>query len=262
MIGASKFTPESTMAMNRVQFQPGLSMVEFMERFGDEEHCRTALQRARWPDGFVCPRCQGSGYSWLIREGRQYYQCSTCRKQTTLTSDTIFASTKLPLTRWFLAMHLLTQAKNNVSALELKRHLGVSYRTAWMVKHKLMQVMTDRERGRVLGGRVEIEQARGTEAATERAAHQHFAHLVPPVGQQVRLGAARGHGSALYLTLGTGIASAFAIEGRVWAGERGEAIALGELPVASRPDERLEPFASGEGIRDRKSTRLNSSHRT
>ena len=60
-------------------------------------------------------------------------------------SATIFESTKLPLTCWFLAMHLLTQAKNNVSALELKRHLGVSYPTAWLVKHKLMEVMRLRE---------------------------------------------------------------------------------------------------------------------
>jgi hypothetical protein len=71
----------------------------------------------------------------------------------------VFASTKLPLTRWFLAMHLLTQAKNNVSALELKRHLGVCYKTAWLVKHKLMEVMRLREDERQLDGRVEIDDA-------------------------------------------------------------------------------------------------------
>lgn len=68
---------------------------------------------------------------------------------------------------------------------------------------------------------------------------------------EARLGAGRGHRSAAYLTLGTGIAWALAIDGQVWAGERGEAIALGELPVADRPGERLEPYASGEGIRRR-----------
>ena len=74
-------------------------------------------------------------------------------------SSTIFESTKLPLTRWFPAMHFLTQAKNNVSALELKRHLGVSYPTAWLVKHKLMEVMRLREDSRQLTGRVEIDDA-------------------------------------------------------------------------------------------------------
>ena len=72
---------------------------------------------------------------------------------------TIFEATKLPLTTWFLAMHLMTQAKNKVSALELKRHLGVRYRTAWLLKHKLMQVMSEREAPRQLDGRVEIDDA-------------------------------------------------------------------------------------------------------
>ena len=72
---------------------------------------------------------------------------------------TIFESTKLPLTTWFLAMHLMTQAKNNVSALELKRHLGVRYHTAWLLKHKLMQVMSEREAPRRLDVRVEIDDA-------------------------------------------------------------------------------------------------------
>jgi hypothetical protein len=76
-----------------------------------------------------------------------------------LTSGTIFHRSKLPLTSWFVAMHLMTQAKNNVSALELKRHLGVNYTTAWLVKHKLMEVMRLREDNRQLTGRVEIDDA-------------------------------------------------------------------------------------------------------
>jgi len=76
-----------------------------------------------------------------------------------LVSGTLFESSKLPLPIWFLAMHLMTQAKNNVSALELKRHLGVSYPTAWLLKHKIMRVMTLREQWRQLTGRVEIDDA-------------------------------------------------------------------------------------------------------
>ncbi|CAH1385788.1 hypothetical protein NTGM5_160009 [Candidatus Nitrotoga sp. M5] len=75
------------------------------------------------------------------------------------TAGTIFQATKLPLTLWFLAVHLLTQAKNNVAALELMRHLSVSYKTAWLMKLKLLQVMTERESSRVLEGRVEIDDA-------------------------------------------------------------------------------------------------------
>ncbi len=74
-------------------------------------------------------------------------------------SGTVFESSKLGLPAWFLARHLMTQAKNNVSALELKRHLGVSYPTAWLLKQKIMQVMVDREQWRQLTGRVEIDDA-------------------------------------------------------------------------------------------------------
>lgn len=66
----------------------------------------------------------------LRREGRLYWQCAGCQYQCSVTSGTVFEATKLPLTRWFLAKQLLTQAKNNVSALELTRQLGVSYRAA------------------------------------------------------------------------------------------------------------------------------------
>ena len=147
------------MAMNKVQFQKGLSMAEFMERYGSVEQCEQALMSWRWPQGFACPACSGSAHSAFRRGTLLYLQCSACRYQASLISGTIFEATKLPLTRWFLAMHLLTQAKNNVSALELMRHLGVSYRTAWLVKHKLLEVMRQREQGRWLSGRVEIDDA-------------------------------------------------------------------------------------------------------
>jgi len=147
------------MAMNRVQFQAGLSMSEFQDRYGSEDKCEAALIDARWPQGFACPACGAGANSAFRREGRRYWQCSACRHQCSVISGTIFESTKLPLTRWFVAMHLLTQSKNNVSALELKRHLGVCYKTAWLVKHKLMEVMRQREDSRQLEGRVEIDDA-------------------------------------------------------------------------------------------------------
>jgi transposase-like protein len=147
------------MSINRVQFQTGLSLAEFLERFGSEDQCHAELVAMRWPQGFVCADCRCEQYCGFVRDGRQYWQCSGCRGQFTVTCGTIFQATKLPLTRWFLAMHLMTQAKNNVSALELKRHLGVRYKAAWLMKHKLLQVMAEREDSRVLSGRVEIDDA-------------------------------------------------------------------------------------------------------
>ena len=147
------------MGINTVQFQKGLSMAEFMKRYGTEEKCHAALIASRWPTGFVCSECGCSRHCTFERKDLQYWQCSECRGQTTVMCGTIFQATKLPLMTWFLAMHLLTQAKNNVSALELKRHLGVRYKTAWLLKHKLMQVMSIREESRQLDGRVEIDDA-------------------------------------------------------------------------------------------------------
>ena len=83
-------------------------------------------------------------------KSRRLIQCRTCRHQSSLTSGTILASTKLSLRVWFQALYLLTQAKNGVSALELSRSLGVSDNSAWLIKHKLMQVMKEREAGREL----------------------------------------------------------------------------------------------------------------
>jgi ribosomal protein L37AE/L43A len=147
------------MTMNRVQFQAGLSMAEFVERYGSEDKCEAAVVGLRWPHGFRCPECGHAGHTAFVRARRRYWQCAACRHQSSSISGTIFESTKLGLKRWFLAMHLLTQAKNNVSALELRRHLGVCYKTAWLMKHKLMEVMRLREDSRQLGGRVEIDDA-------------------------------------------------------------------------------------------------------
>ena len=147
------------MGINKVQFQKGLSMAGFLERYGTEEKCHAAVVALRWPKGFVCPECGERRHCTFERKGLAYWQCSACREQTTVLCGTIFEATKLPLSTWFLAMHLMTQAKNNVSALELKRHLGVRYRTAWLLKHKLMQVMSEREEPRQLDGRVEIDDA-------------------------------------------------------------------------------------------------------
>ena len=101
----------------------GLSDEAFREAFGAEEQCRSALSRLRWPDGFVCPACGHRGHCVLA--GRSLYQCGRCKKQTSSTAGTIFHATKLPLTLWFAAVHLIVTAKNGISSVELGRRLGV-----------------------------------------------------------------------------------------------------------------------------------------
>ena len=94
------------MAMNRIQFQPGLSLAGFLQQYGTEAACTRGLRRARWPKGFVCPRCGGRRYGRCAnRHGERMWQCSACRHQTTLRSGTLFEATKLPLRTWFLALY-------------------------------------------------------------------------------------------------------------------------------------------------------------
>src|SRR3990172_1828414 len=145
------------MARNKVQFQRGLSDVEFDRLYGTEEKCREALFSWRWPDGFECPACGGFAHCELEKRAR--WQCNACRTQTSLTAGTIFAATKLDLTVWFRAMFHMTQTKQGISALELSRRLDVNYNTAWKMHHKLRQVMLERTRGKPLEGRVEMDDA-------------------------------------------------------------------------------------------------------
>ena len=145
------------MPKNKVQFQKGQSLPEFLARYGTVAQCEQAVFAARWPHGFRCPHC-GYHKSCQLRQ-RKVFQCIRCKHQASLTAGTVFDNTKLPLTTWFLAIYLLTQSKNGISAMDLKRQLGVSYNTAWMLKHKLMQTMRERDDSQPLRGIVELDDA-------------------------------------------------------------------------------------------------------
>lgn len=146
------------MARNAVQFQKGLSEPDFNAQYSDEARCAEELEAMRWPDGFVCPEC-GHTKGHRLTSRPRLQQCAKCDHQVSVTAGTIMHGTKLPLSIWFRAIYHLTQSKNGVSALELMRRLGVSYNTAWKLKHKLMQVMKEREAGVQLYQRVEMDDA-------------------------------------------------------------------------------------------------------
>ena len=145
--------------MNQIQFQAGMSLSQFLAGYGTEAQCEAVLERSRLPQGFQCPKCKTQQYSSYRRGRVKVFQCRTCRTQTTLTGGTTFHSTKLPLIQRFQAMYFLSQTKNNVSILELRRLAGFSYPTGWRMKHKLTQVMYERESSTRLSGRVEEDDA-------------------------------------------------------------------------------------------------------
>jgi len=138
------------MPKNKVQFQRGLSLNAFLSTYGTEQQCRETLFRLRWPNGFVCPACGCADFGIITT--RSLLQCKQCRRQTSLICSTLFASTKLPLTLWFLAIYLITQSKDGISSLNLARHLGISANAALRLKHKLQQAMKNSDESAPLSG--------------------------------------------------------------------------------------------------------------
>jgi transposase-like protein len=147
------------MARNKVQFQKGMSEAQFDDLYGTEPLCHAALVRWRWPKGFQCPDCECQGHCIVMRGTRTLYQCNSCRKQTSVKAGTIFACSKLPLRLWFKGMYLMTQSKKGISSIELGRRLGVTQTTAWTLKHKLAQVMIERNAAKRLEGEVQMDDA-------------------------------------------------------------------------------------------------------
>jgi transposase-like protein len=129
--------------------------MELEQRFADVEACREYLFGLRWPEGFICPRCEAREAWPMIRER---WLCAACRYQASVTAGTIFQDSHLPLTTWFRAMWYITSQKTGVSALGLQRVLGLgSYRTAWALLHKLRRAMVRPGRDR-LRGVVEVDE--------------------------------------------------------------------------------------------------------
>ena len=131
------------------------TLAELEDRFSSEEACRKYLFNLRWPEGFRCPRCDGIK-AWPVRQ--MLYQCSLCGHQTTVIAGTIFEGTRKPLMAWFRAIWWVVSQKNGVSALGLKRILGLgSYQTAWTWLHKIRRAMVRPGRDR-LSGQIEVDE--------------------------------------------------------------------------------------------------------
>jgi len=127
---------------------------EFVKNFSTEEQCRDYLFRLRWSNGFRCPKCNGE-VCWPI--GDVLFECSQCKRQTSVIAGTIFQGTRRPLKSWFTAIWWITTQKNGASAEGLKQVLGLkSYETAWAWLHKIRTAMVRSDRTK-LSGKVEVD---------------------------------------------------------------------------------------------------------
>lgn len=122
----------------------------------DDDACLDYLDWLRWPDGFECPHC-GWNEAWQMAGGVR--RCAECRRRVSVTAGTIFEGTRTPLTVWFSAAWSMTTAANGVSAVELKRLLGLgSYQTAWTMLHRYRAAMGTMTGTDLLAGRVEVDE--------------------------------------------------------------------------------------------------------
>ena len=133
------------------------SLSQFQMAFSDEASCVAFMFKRRWPDGFVCPAC-GERRVAALKSRPRLYECLDCGRQTSITAGTAMHRSRLPLTTWFWAAHLMTTHSNGMSARQLEEQLGVTYKIAWLLTQKLRRSMVDPDRG-PLEGVVEVDQA-------------------------------------------------------------------------------------------------------
>jgi transposase-like protein len=124
-------------------------------RYTNEEAAREHLESIRWPSGPVCPHCGGTERNSRLN-GKAHRPgvifCGDCRQQFTVTVGTVFEDSKIPLYKWLYANHLMIASKKGISSKQLERMLGVSYKTAWFMSHRLREAMNTGNGG-PLGGK-------------------------------------------------------------------------------------------------------------
>jgi transposase-like protein len=139
-----------------------MKLIDVTKHFQTDDDCLDYIEKMRWPNGELgCVHCGEVGrVSRIIRQTKsknqrsRLYQCLACKKQFSATSGTIFNDSHLPLTKWFMAIAMICEAKKGMSAKQLERHLGVNYRTAWYLCHRIREAMQD---GGLLTGVVEAD---------------------------------------------------------------------------------------------------------
>jgi transposase-like protein len=131
-----------------------MTLLDITSAFDSDDRCRELLERLRWPLGPECPRCKARE---LARLSSKLLYCKACDYQFSVTAGTIFHDSHLPLLKWFVATHLLCESRKGMSANQVKRMLGVSYKTAWYLCHRIRAAMVQVDRP-MLDGTVEMDE--------------------------------------------------------------------------------------------------------
>lgn len=132
--------------------------------FADEGKAIELIESIRWPDGPSCPHC-GHQKAWLLpssskgkKSKRREYRCHACRQKFSVTLGTIFEDSHIPLNKWLAAIFLMSSSKKGISTNQLKRSLGITYKSAWFLAHRIRHAMDDLNVKGMLGGIVEVDE--------------------------------------------------------------------------------------------------------
>ena len=132
------------------------TLCEVLREFGNDESCRSYLEALRWPHKVTCPRCDSDKMS-RVRE-RKVFDCDSCRYQFSVIVGTIFQDTKLPLPTWFAVTYLMCESRKGMSANQIKRMIGGSYKTSWYLCHRIRAAMKDAQPSPKLDGIIEMDE--------------------------------------------------------------------------------------------------------
>ena len=132
-----------------------MSFMEFSEKYATEEACREKMFEAKWPDGFVCPKCGGRKCCFIT--SRNAYQCNKCKHRTTPKVGTLMEDSPLPYKTWLWAIYLVATDKRGISGKALQRQLHVTYKTAWYLGQRIRQAMGNSDERYLLCGIVELD---------------------------------------------------------------------------------------------------------
>jgi transposase-like protein len=131
-----------------------MELIKITEKLNTQSKCMAYLEKNRWPVTPICPYCNSTKSSRKTQEFR--HTCHNCKRSYSVLVGTLFESTKLPITKWFFAIHLITNAKKGISSLQLARDLHVNKNTAWFLQKRIRQAMKDE--GCILSGIIEIDE--------------------------------------------------------------------------------------------------------
>lgn len=134
-----------------------MSLLDFQERFPDENACWEYLVKMRWPTGAICAHCEVTKLDFI--RSRKLFECRGCHRQVSVTSGTVFHKSRISLHKWFWAIFLMATSKKGVSMLYLQTQLGIkTHRAAWLMGHKIRSAMIEREELYTLSGTVQADE--------------------------------------------------------------------------------------------------------